>query len=482
MIPAQTVPEVIRVLEEVMYKYNFPHHIASDSGSQLLGSPVIRSFLHQCNVTTVRQISWNVHSHGVVEAENKTLRALIKNNLAANFLDLRGPDLKWTRYFHPSVFQLNTAPRKFKVYNDETKGFDGMFLSPMEMLFGRGNPGYEQFMAKQFNAEQKSRYQTILRNILRRSVEMQKLQQQQRDDDRAVRRPNHFNLGQLVLYRLFPYDKNKPTYRRNIFTIISIRNRKVILSPVYGPRRQIMAHIKNVKRITNDPALINKLPASLRKFFVIMNEDPQAMSEPPTWLGNPAPIRVQPKTRAKRKAEKPDSGTIFSASTPESVFSSVFQHHTLEPDAPDEHATIFDAALHKNDDIIPVSFPTPIREKGDSPVIINSPPEVEETPVTKNTLSPAARVAKDLINVNKHVKHLAPAASVISTLATPPIFPVAAGSKSESNRIFPTRAELKQILPKIVKRVKGFLSPAKLQTPILRRGERIRHKPKRLHD
>ncbi|MEE9119300.1 MAG: hypothetical protein V3U02_12015, partial [Calditrichia bacterium] len=459
MIGTQNVQEVINILRKVCFKFNLPHNLASDSGSQLLGSPLVRSFLHQCHVTTIRQIAFNVHSHGTVEKENQTLRRLLKNNQTA-FKD------KWTNIFDLSVYQMNMAPRKLKAYNETTEKFDPMYLSPMEVLFGCSNDGFEQFVTQQFTAKDRAVYNNIIKSILKRSVQMQKQQQEIKDAAREQARPNKFHVGQMVLYRALPYDKKKLTYRENLFIIISMRHRKVILSPIYGPRRQIMAHLKNIKRVTSDPEMIAKLPISIQKFFTVISTDPQALSNPPSWLKSyHPPAKPRPKTRAAKKAEQEaglqDEDSVQSVSSDNITSVSVFADEEEDAEIPISilHPAFYEEA-EEDKEIPHQGHFTPPKE------IIPLPPSDPDF---------------DAVCVERSVAHLPKATVILPTLATMhkpwPTRPI-----SEISQDIPIKIGKRRIMGKMAKGMKNLIvSPIKkLLSPHalgLRRGTRPRRPP-----
>jgi hypothetical protein len=457
MIGVQSVNEVMEILKETFYKHGMPQFLASDSGSQLLGSPVIRSFLHQAGVTTVRQINYNVHSHGTIEKENQSLRRLLMCNESSM-------KQKWPQVFSASCFQLNSAPRKFKIYEEKTKQFQAMFISPMEVVYGKGNIGFEKFLTRHYTAQERSIYQTVLKKILQRSVEMQRKQQEQKDQDLKIRRPTKFHIGQIVLYRAFPYDKKKFTYRNNLFTIIAIKNRKVILSPIYGPRRHLMGHIKNIKRITSDPAMVAKLPLALQKYFVVIKGDLQDSSQAPSWLENyTPPPRVRPPTRAKPK-ENPEK-----KNDPTSVSSA-------QPSAFGDDGSDGLESKHVSISILSPDLYYPDHADAKVSATVNTEPVKQPIRIK---ITPA-ELADDVIKVNKHVKHLAVPTVVISSnqtpLKTPPV-EILAKEQSQDIPLKKVRV-LSQVLPKFLNKVKDyFTSPLKNLT-----AKKARKQPKLLSE
>jgi hypothetical protein len=454
LIGVQSVNEVLEILKDTFQNHGVPEYIASDSGSQLLGSPVIRSFLHQAGITTVRQINYNVHSHGTIEKENQTLRRLLMCNESSM-------KQKWPLVFGVSCFQINSAPRKFKIYDEKTEQFQAMFISPMEVVHGKGNIGFEKFLTRQYSAKDRALYQGILKRILQRSVDMQRKQQELKDQRLKEKRPTRFHIGQIVLYRAFPYDKKKFTYRNNLFTIISIKNRKVILSPIYGPRRHMMGHIKNIKRITSDPALVAKLPPALQSYFVVIKGDLQDSSQPPSWLENyTPPARVKPITRAQKQQKQQKKEIPFPSSIKPSVFG-------------DDISDISDP------DTLPVSILSPelYIPSHNEPKVSSAEGTEPAKEFIRQRITPA-ELADDVIKANLYVRHLPAPTVVVPSQATPLVVPPTLMLEKETSQNEPVKKVKKTkslllVLPKLLSKVKDyFTSPLKKLAP-----KRDRHKP-----
>ena len=294
-VKSETAAETIRVLTTLFSTMGIWRTITSDLGTSLVANKHVRTFCESHNVSVRTGAAFVPYAHGVIESMVHLARKQIM--YMARTMDVPPGDV-----VAKAAFVINNVPRQYNVLDKDGETTKTIIRTPYQIVFGNNADVTmnENTSPVWFTEEYIFECRDRLARMMAKYYNKRLQEHREKEKDKFGR----FHLGQLILIRKTPVDKNAATqYKDEVFKITRVMNRTIDAYGIFQ-KYNTRTDIQYVKEFVHSEDL-HLLSDQLKRYYGPMKV-PDPEEEFPEIM---RPAREEPRpavTRAAARRKKKD--------------------------------------------------------------------------------------------------------------------------------------------------------------------------------
>ena len=285
--------ETADILQQIFSTYGGPKTLASDNAVILANNEHVRKICRMYNVQTITTISYRPGSHSAIELVNKYFRRLLLKNAEMLSVD-------WPKVFYYTKYQYNLIPRYYNLPTPNFVQSKPILTTPYFIVYGvDADLHFDYFLDRGYTPQNVERLRQYTRKLMTEFSQQQLLVREEKDREVGE---TDYAVGDVVLLRKFPYQKNDVLYVRNLYIITSIYRRQVMLTSLYYKKSVVRTHIDHIRKFKSSP-LIEQLPQEIQAVFGTHIRSPEKGGRvPPSDIAPQRKVDKRVTRQAVRKA------------------------------------------------------------------------------------------------------------------------------------------------------------------------------------
>jgi hypothetical protein len=223
----------------------------SDGGSQLNVSHALKKFLAKYNIHGFVTLPWNSRSNSICESSNALLRkCILKTQNAFGYKD-------WTEAFGDAKYFINSLTR---TYNRGTE--KPIHMSALELCTGIDPVESFHKLKGDISLDDISKLRGEMQREMYLHFRQERLALQKADSEYD----NLIEVGDAVLTKKLPIDKNQNMFERNVYKCTDRHNRMLTLQSIYGKSIIKQVHVRYCKKFESN-ILIRQLKPEVQQIY-----------------------------------------------------------------------------------------------------------------------------------------------------------------------------------------------------------------------